>query len=43
MDINNMKRDYKFRSEEGAEGGKNLKLLIIICGIAVGLLAFFLS
>jgi len=43
MDMNKYKRDYKYRSTEGAESGKWLKWLIILLGIAVALLAYFLK
>lgn len=39
MDIDKFKRDYKYKSDEG---GKSFKWLIIICGIIVAILAFFL-
>lgn len=42
MDMDKYKRNYKFRSEEGAEGGRNLKWLIIICGLIIAALAYFL-
>ncbi len=40
MDMNKYKRDYKYKSTEGEEGGKNLKWLIIIAAIIVALLAY---
>lgn len=42
MDVNKYKRDYKYKSAEGANEGVN-KWIIIIGGIAVALLAYFLK
>lgn len=43
MDMDKYKRDYKFKSEEGANGGGNFKWLIIICGLVIVALAYFLK
>ncbi len=43
MDMNKYKRDYKYKSVEGAEGGKNLKWLIIIVAIFIGVIAYISS
>lgn len=43
MNMGKYKRDYKFRSDEGSEGGKNLIWLIIICGLAVAAAAYFIG
>lgn len=40
MDMDNFKRDYKYKS---TEGDKNFKWLIILGGIVVALLAYFLG
>ena len=42
MDDNKFKRDYKFKSQEGAHGGGVNKWLIIIGGAIVILLAYLL-
>lgn len=41
MDMNKYKRDYKYKSSEGADGGVNLKWLIIGTGIVIAILAYF--
>ena len=41
MDIDKFKRDYKYKSDEGANGGAINKWLIIIGGALVILLAYF--
>lgn len=43
MDMDKYKRDYKFKSEEGASAGGSLKWLIIICGIIIAVLAYFFN
>ncbi|WP_262886585.1 hypothetical protein [Sphingobacterium sp. SGG-5] len=40
MDMNKYKRDYKYKSAEGEESGKNLKWLIIITAIIIGIIAY---
>ncbi|WP_262896196.1 hypothetical protein [Sphingobacterium faecale] len=37
------KRDYKFRSDEGADSGKDLKWLIIGGALVVIALAYFIG
>jgi len=43
MDMNKYKREYKYKSAQGEEGGRWLKWLIIIAGIIVALAAYFLG
>jgi len=43
MDFNRYKRDYRFKSSEGANGGGINKWIIIIGGILVALAAYFLG
>ncbi|WP_262506431.1 hypothetical protein [Sphingobacterium paucimobilis] len=43
MDMNKYKRDYKFRSDEGTDSGKSMKWLIIIGGLVVVALAYFIG
>ncbi|MFD2597474.1 hypothetical protein ACFSQ3_00810 [Sphingobacterium corticis] len=43
MDLDKYKRDFKYRSQEGAHGGGVNKWIIIIGGILVALLAYFTS
>ncbi len=43
MDLDKYKRDYKYRSQEGAHGGGVNKWIIIIGGALVALLAYFTS
>ena len=42
MDDNKFKRDYKFKSQEGAHGGGINKWIIMIGGAIVILLAYLL-
>lgn len=42
MDDNKFKRDYKFKSQDGAHGGNINKWIIIIGGAIVILLAYLL-
>ncbi len=41
MDMNKYKRDFKYRSDEGNK--RPLTWLIIVCGIALAAIAFFLD
>ncbi|WP_206367882.1 hypothetical protein [Sphingobacterium chungjuense] len=43
MDLDKYKRDYKYRSQEGAHGGGVNKWIIIIGGALVALLAYLTS
>jgi uncharacterized membrane-anchored protein len=40
MDMNKYKRDYRYRSDEGNNGGK-FKWLIVAVGVIIALLAYF--
>ncbi len=41
MDLDKFKRDYKYKSQEGAHGGDINKWIIIIGGAVVVALAYF--
>lgn len=43
MDLDKYKRDYKYRSQEGAHGGGVNKWIIIIGGAVIALLAYLTS
>lgn len=40
MDMDKYKRDYRFRS---SEGNKNFKWIIIVVGVIIALLAYFMK
>ncbi len=43
MNMDKYKRDYRFKSDEGADSGKGLKWLIIAGGLIVVALAYFIG
>lgn len=43
MNLDKYKRDYKFKSQEGAHGAATSKWIIFIGGIIIAIIAYFSS